>query len=221
MTLARIEGERLGYGGRAVLDGVELTLSPGERVALLGRSGSGKTTLLATIRNRAEATGARVALVPQDHGLVPQLSALKNVLMGRLDDHGAGYNLATLLRPFPRDRAAALAVLRDLELEPEADRAVERLSGGQRQRVALARGLYRGGDLLIADEPVSAVDETMGARLLDLAAARFGTVVMALHDVAQARRVATRILGLARGRVVIDAPVAAVDDARIAGLYGG
>lgn len=214
-----LHDETLGYGAVPVLTGVSFALAPGERVALLGRSGAGKSTLLAAIHARLVAQGTRVALVPQEQGLVPQLSVLRNVLMGRLDDHGALYNLASFVRPRRADQAGVLAMLAEVGLAPEAFRAVEALSGGQKQRTALARAFWRGGGVLVADEPVSAVDETQGAALLGRIAARFDRSVVALHDVAQARAFATRIVGLKGGRVVFDRPPAAVDDAAIGALY--
>ena len=219
MTLARLSGTTLGYGAGAVLSDLSLTLDPGERLVLLGRSGVGKTTLLAHLHDQMTGAGQRVALVPQDHALVPQLSVLRNVLMGRLDDHGALYNLRSFAAPRARQRAEVTALLADLALEGLADRPVGALSGGQKQRVALARGLYRGGTVMLGDEPVSAVDETQGPLLMDLIAARFATAVVALHDVGLARRFGTRLLGLRDGRILFDAAPGAVEDAQMAALY--
>lgn len=219
MMLARLDGETLGHGGAAVLPDVTLGLSAGERLVLLGRSGSGKTTLLNALHERLMAGGHRVALAPQDYALVPQLSVLRNTLMGRLDDHGAIANLVTLIRPGRARRAEAAPLLDRLGLGGLTDRPVQSLSGGQRQRTALARALYRGGAVLIADEPVSAVDETQAEALLALMGKRFPTSVLALHDVALARAHATRLIGLRAGRIAFDAPPAAVDPAMIEALY--
>lgn len=218
--LQLLDGADLGYGGAPVLSGVRLHVAPGERVALLGRSGSGKSTLLAALHRAALARGLRVALVPQDTALVPQLSALRNVLMGRLDDHGAWRNLRTLIRPAAPDRAAALADLARVGLTPEADRAVEGLSGGQAQRVALARAIHRGGDLILGDEPLSAVDPRQAEALAALIRGAFPTAILALHDVAIARAFATRVIGLRQGAFLFDLPVTDLDAARIEALYG-
>lgn len=215
-----LDGADLGYGGTTVLQGVRLNVAPGERLALLGRSGSGKSTLLAALREAILARGLRVALVPQDTALVPQLNALRNVLMGRLDDHGALYNLRTLIRPRPADRDAALEALDRVGLRPEAPRAVERLSGGQKQRVALARALHRGGDVILGDEPLSAVDPRQAELLAGVIRSAFPTAVLALHDVAIARAFATRVIGLRDGACLFDLPVAELDAARIEALYG-
>ena len=218
MTLAVLQRETLGYGHTAVLPEVSFALAPGERVVLLGRSGAGKSTLLNAVHDRL-AVSHRVALVPQDHALVPQLSVLRNVLMGRLDDHGAFYNLSNLLRVRAADRSGVAEVLAEVGLTDEIDRPVHALSGGQKQRVALARAWWRGGAVLIGDEPVSAVDETQAAALLDQARARFETALLALHDVGLARRIATRLVGLRRGGILFDAPADTVGDAEIAALY--
>lgn len=208
----------LGYDAAPVLRGVDLHIAPGERVALLGRSGAGKSTLLAAARLALLDRGLRVALVPQDHALVPQLSALRNTLMGRLDDHGAAYNLTTLIRPRRSDRQAALAVLARVGLTPEADRSVESLSGGQKQRVALARALYRGGDVLIGDEPLSAVDPAQAQLLAGALREAFPTALLALHDIDIALGFATRLIGLKHGRIVLDGPSDSPRD-RIEALY--
>ena len=215
-----LDGVDLGYGGTPVLAGVRLHVAPGERVALLGRSGSGKSTLLSALYGAAAGRGMRIALVPQDAALVPQLSALRNVLMGRLNDHGAWRNLRTLIRPAAPDRAAALADLDRVGLMPEADARVESLSGGQKQRVALARALHRGGDLILGDEPLSAVDPHQAQELAALLRAAFPTAILALHDVAVARAFATRVIGLKQGEFLFDLPVGQLDASRIEALYG-
>lgn len=214
-----LDGADLGYGGPPVLRDMHLHVAVGERLALLGRSGSGKSTLLGGLRDAALARDLRVALVPQDTALVPQLSALRNVLMGRLDDHGAWRNLRTLIRPARADRAAALADLARVGLATEADRPVEALSGGQKQRVALARALHRGGDLILGDEPLSAVDPHQADALAAVLRDAFPTAILALHDVAIARAFATRVIGLRQGRVLFDLPVAQLDGDRIEALY--
>ncbi|TYP67804.1 phosphonate transport system ATP-binding protein [Stutzerimonas stutzeri] len=215
-----LDGVDLGYGGTPVLTGVRLHVAPGERVALLGRSGSGKSTLLSALHGAAAGRGMRIALVPQDAALVSQLSALRNVLMGRLDDHGAWRNLRTLVRPAAPDRAAALADLDRVGLTPQADARVESLSGGQKQRVALARALHRGGDLILGDEPLSAVDPRHAQELAALLRAAFPTAILALHDVAVARAFATRVIGLKQGVFLFDLPVDQLDASRIEALYG-
>lgn len=219
MALIRFDRETLGYGGTPVLNDLTLTIEAGERVALLGRSGAGKSTLLAAIREKLTAAGHRAALVPQDHALVPTLSAFHNIYMGRLDRHSALYNLVTLLRPFAADRAAVGALAAQLGLEELTGRPVDELSGGQRQRVAVARALHAGGDVLLADEPVSALDEVQAPKVLATLLAAFPTAIVALHDVGLAQAHCTRLIGLGENRVMFDRPARVADAAEIEALY--
>ncbi|MEP9349101.1 ATP-binding cassette domain-containing protein [Xanthobacter sp. KR7-225] len=218
-VLATFADARLGYGDRTVFERLSLSVRQGERVALLGRSGAGKSTLIAALYRRLSDAGARVALVPQDHALVPQLSVFHNIYMGRLDRHGAFYNAVNLVRPFRRERDAVAPLAEELGLGPDLLRPVERLSGGQRQRTAVGRAWFRGGDVLLADEPVSAVDEAQARRILAAMAGRFATLILSLHAVDLARESCDRIVGLRAGAVVIDAPAAAVTRAELDGLY--
>jgi len=219
MTVAVLHRKTLAYGARTVFEGVSFALAPGERVVLLGRSGAGKTTLLNAVYDRLVETDRRVALVPQDHALVPQLSVVRNVLMGRLDDHGAFYNLTNLIHPRRTDRVEIVDILAGLGLEGEANKAVEELSGGQKQRAALGRAFFRSGEVLIGDEPVSAVDEAQAAGLLDEIAARFQTSLLALHDVGLARRFATRLVGISSGEIVLDGAPEDITPEQIRALY--
>lgn len=218
--MLRFSGETLAYGSTIVLSEVDFDLSPGERVVLLGRSGAGKSTLLNAAYARLATTLARqIALVPQEHGLVPQLSVFHNVYMGRLDERHALYNLANLVWPFRAERHRIGQVLELVGLDTHARQAVESLSGGQKQRTALARAIHRGGSVLIGDEPVSAVDERHAIELVAQIGERFETVLLALHDVELARRVATRIVGIKAGRIVVDSPAAQVSDEDVRFLY--
>ncbi|GLK62997.1 ATP-binding cassette domain-containing protein [Paracoccus kondratievae] len=217
--MIELRGQTLSYGPAVVLENVTLTIRQGERVALLGRSGAGKSTLLAAIREKAMVAGKEVALVPQDNALVPQLSLFHNVHMGRLHRHSALYNLVTLLRPFRRDRAEVSELTRELGLEPPVDQPVERLSGGQRQRTAVARAIHGGGEVLLADEPVSALDEKQAPEVLATLISRFPTSVISLHDVGLAQAYCTRLVGLKDRRIIFDMPAGEQNAADIDHLY--
>jgi phosphonate transport system ATP-binding protein len=219
MALVSFHDERLGYAAHAVFSSLSLSIRSGERVALLGRSGAGKSTLIGAVHRRLATGGAKPALVPQEHALVPQLSAYHNIYMGRLERRGALYNTVNLVRPWPRDLAAIRPIAAALGLEGELMRPVERLSGGQKQRTAIGRAFWRGGEILLADEPVSAIDETQAREVLSEMAARFATVLVALHAVELARSFATRIVGLAEGRVMFDATATELSARDLASLY--
>ena len=107
-VLFRLRDAEVRYNGRAVLSAVSLKISAGERIALVGESGAGKSTLLKLLFER-DTAGA--ALVPQEFGLVRNLSVFHNVYMARLDRHPAWYNLVNLARPMRSEVEAVRAVL--------------------------------------------------------------------------------------------------------------
>ena len=121
--------------------------------------------------------------------------------------------------PLAAEGRAVRAVLRDVGLEAEIFRRAGELSGGQQQRVSVARALHNGRPIAVGDEPVSALDPVQGAAVLRRLAARHETLVLALHDVPLALDHATRILALDRGRIVLDAPAAALRPADLACFY--
>ncbi|UQX86911.1 ATP-binding cassette domain-containing protein [Jatrophihabitans telluris] len=180
----------LGYvrGGRAVLDGITLTLRAAEAVAVVGPSGSGKSSLLALLAGlerpdagsvTAVADGIRVGLVLQGYGLVSVLTAAENVeaaLQAMTGEPG-------LTRREVRRRADA--ALDAVGLRPVADHLVEELSGGQQQRVAIARALVIEPTVLFADELTAELDHEWKAIVVGLVldvARSGGLVVLATHD---------------------------------------
>ena len=215
-ALVALADETIGYAGRIVLSGVNLTIHAGERVALLGRSGIGKSTLLTAIYDRVS---ANAALIPQSAALVPQLSTFHNVYMGRLDRHSSLRNLRELIRPAKATLADVEAILAPLGLAAALRQTAESLSGGQAQRVAVARAIYNGRPIVIGDEPVSALDRRQGDDVLAVLNAHHATSVLALHDVALALAHATRVVALEQGRIALDAPAADLREADLAMFY--
>ena len=212
----QLDDVEAGYNGRAVLHGVSLSIKPGERVALVGRSGAGKSTLLTLLYEQRK---DRAALVPQEAALVRTLSVFHNVYAGRLDRHGVLYNLANLIRPMRREVSAVRAVAHSLGLSDKLFEPAGELSGGQQQRTAVARALFRGGDALLGDETVSAVDEHQARAVLGAINAAFETVVLAMHDTTLALEFTDRIIGLVHGRVVMDEAAAGLSPADLATLF--
>jgi ABC-type lipoprotein export system ATPase subunit len=193
-VVASVEDVEKRYGTRIVLDGLSRGFQAGALTAVVGRSGSGKTTLLHLLAGLerpsagdvsvagtplealgrtelAELRRRRVALVTQEPGLVPYLTARENVELG------------LYLRGAEGDAREALA---EVGLAPDLDVPAERLSAGERQRVALARALATRAELLLVDEPTARLDEEnarSAAALLARAAHERGTaVVCATHD---------------------------------------
>jgi phosphonate transport system ATP-binding protein len=210
-----------------------------EFVAVLGPSGAGKTTLFRcmtgllapdsgvvrvsgeTVRVWDRVTRRHIAVVFQQYNLVGRLSALDNVLAGRL---GYVEGWRAWARRFDRkDRLLALECLDRVGLLSRAMQRADTLSGGQQQRVAIARALAQQPDVIVADEPVASLDPSIGAGILELLRgirSEGVSVACSLHQVHFARQYADRIVGLSHGRVVSD--VAAGDFNRSAeeALYG-
>ena len=204
------------YHGVIALQAIDLTIRQGEKLALVGRSGSGKSTLLNLIFERFPEDAA---LVPQDSGLVQTLSVFHNVYMGRLAAHSVWSNLLNLVRPQKKEMVDIGTILQQLQLEDKLFSPVGKLSGGQKQRTAIARSLYQGGALLLADEPVSAVDEHQSREVMETLCGAFSTVVLAMHDIDLALDYCDRILGLQAGKCVLDQPSHDLTRADLLPLY--
>jgi phosphonate transport system ATP-binding protein len=204
------------YGGNTVLGPIDLHIKPGEHVALVGRSGAGKSTLLALLHDRRRRD---IALMPQDLGLVDTLSVFHNVYMGQLAGHSSVYNLINLIRPFRRQVLAVSRVLEQLDMQATIWARTGELSGGQRQRVAVARSLFQGGDVLLADEPVSALDGPRSEAVMQALTSQYPTTIIAMHDLALARRYANRLIGIRNGTIALDTPVHSVSASALDALY--
>jgi phosphonate transport system ATP-binding protein len=165
---------------------------------------------------------ARVGTVHQSLELVGRLRVVHDVNAGRLASWSAARAAWSLLSP--QGLPEVLDALARVGLADRVFERTERLSGGQRQRVAIARLLVQQPDLVLADEPASALDPVLADRALALlgepARSRGGALVAALHVAGLLRRHCDRVVGLAGGRVVLDAPVAALSTADLAELYG-
>jgi phosphonate transport system ATP-binding protein len=150
---------------------------------------------------------------------VQSLTVFHNVYIGRLHCHSVWRNLRNLLRPADADVAAVRPIVAALRMEDKLFTAVAELSGGQQQRTAVGRALFHPGDLLIADEPVSAVDEHQAREILGLMNARKNTVVLAMHDRTLALDFADRVVGIRDGRIVLDEPTAGMTPSDLDHLY--
>ena len=229
--------------GQRALHGLTLAAQAGERVAVIGPSGAGKTTLLRLLacglrpsEGRVDTLGAspwqmsahalrrhraRIGMVYQAPPIPPRLRVVTAVLAGRLGTWSTGHALRSLL--YPSDLAGAREVLARLDLADRLFDRCDQLSGGQLQRVGIARVLYQAPDLLLADEPVSALDPTLAdeavSALVAQSTATGATLVASLHAVDLALAWFPRIVGMRAGAVVFDAPAAEVTRAMLHELY--
>jgi len=197
----QLTNENLGYKQGLVLRNISLSIAEGERVALVGESGAGKSTLLTALQNRFH---AKAALIPQDVGLVRNLSVFHNIYMGRLNANSTSRNLLNLVWPQKREVDQIKPLVGRLGLADELFKTTGELSGGQQQRTAVCRALYQGGPVVIGDEPVSAVDSNMAGQVMQSLGETFATVVLAMHDVELALKYSSRIIGLKDGEIALD-----------------
>ena len=216
------------------LEPLDLRIAVGERVALLGASGAGKTTLLSLAngsllpdQGQVEWRGQPIRTLPrrlrreigtlwQDLRLIEELTVSRNVNAGALGRHSLLWALRNLMQPL--ERRECLDVVTAAGLEPDLlDTAVNRLSGGQRQRVALARLLRQQPLLVLADEPLSALDPVLAETVLNGLLNQAGCLV-SLHCPDLVHRF-DRVIGLRQGRLVFDASTGDVTSDAIAWLY--
>jgi sulfonate transport system ATP-binding protein len=194
-----VRGLRRAFGEHVVLDDLDLSIARGELVALLGRSGSGKSTLLRILagldpaqHGSVEVTGT-VSVAFQEPRLLPWKRVAANVALAL---HDGGRN---------RRAARAGAVLDEVGLTDKHDVWPVTLSGGQAQRASLARALVNAPDLLLLDEPFSALDALtrleMHELVLSLWREHRPAVLLVTHDVDEALKLADRVLVVDGGRV--------------------
>jgi polar amino acid transport system ATP-binding protein len=228
-AIIEINGLRKRFGDHEVLEGVDLSVRPGEVLAIIGRSGSGKSTLLRCINGLEpfqsgtlrvggqELRGAdaralrdlrqRVGMIFQGFNLFPHLSAGRNIMLAP--------GLVKGLRGAEAERRAR-ALLARVGLEDKFDAFADQLSGGQQQRVAIARALAMDPAVLLCDEITSALDPELVGEVLKVVAslAHEGmTLLMVTHEMAFARRVAHRVVFMHDGRIHEIGPAASLFDA--------
>jgi ABC-type nitrate/sulfonate/bicarbonate transport system ATPase subunit len=222
----RIENVSLRLGGRPVLDGVELAIEQGQRVAIIGPSGCGKSTLLSLICGLAQPDNGRItvagdagsddrlghcALMPQGDLLLPWRNAIDNAALALVN---SGSSRADA-------RAAAAPLFSQFGLGGFERERPARLSGGMRQRVAFLRTLLAGKGVLLLDEPFASLDaltrEELQLWLRDALEHERRTAVLVTHDVDEALRTCERlaVMSARPGRIVLDQPTAALDRAGV------
>lgn len=235
-TIVVTEGLKKSYNAqKQILQGIDLQVQEGERIALIGSNGCGKSTLLKCLIGLTPISGGQVTtlsaplgskverarirqqtgFVFQKHCLVKRHSILSNVVHGMLGEAGSwrGFTQA-----FARDewRNRALEALQAVNLSEFALSRADALSGGQQQRVAIARAIVRRPRLLIADEPAASLDPVSGRDVMmlfsQLSRERGLTLLFTSHDMAHAAEFADRIIALRAGKVFFDKPAVDVTD---------
>lgn len=228
--------------GHVALADIDLQAQQGESIALIGPSGAGKTSLLNTIGTALQPTAgqltvlhqpawasaaalralrSRIGTVHQSAPIPPRQRVVTAVLAGKLGQWPAWKSLASLL--YPQDLPGARQALERVHLADKLFVRCDQLSGGQLQRVGIARVLYQEAQLILADEPVSALDPTLALDTVQLlvqeAKARNATLVASLHAVELAQQCFERLVGIRGGRIVFDLPARQVTPAQLQALY--
>ena len=205
------------YGSLEVLKSIDLQVTEGEVVCLIGPSGSGKSTLLRCLNMLEEVTSGEVVvndfkltdkkndinkirenigMVFQHFNLFPHLTVLENITLAPVD----------LKKATPQQaKEKALALLDRVGLKEKANENPAKLSGGQKQRVAIARALAMNPDIMLFDEPTSALDPEMVGEVLNVIkqlAQEGMTMVIVTHEMGFAREVADRVIFMDNGYIV-------------------
>ncbi len=230
--------------GTRALDGVSFEVPDGQFLIIIGLSGSGKSTLLRCVNRLIEPTSGRVlwndidvTAAPQDElrhirrrigmifqhfNLVRRSKVLTNVLAGRLGYTSPAWSLVNHFSK--ADMEQAMKSLNRVGIASQAQKRADELSGGQQQRVGIARALMQDPELMLVDEPVSALDPATSHSIMryleELNKADGVTILCSLHFLSLARAYADRIIALKDGRIVFDGPPAEIDDHRFREIYG-
>jgi phosphonate transport system ATP-binding protein len=229
--------------GHVALRNIDLQIARGERVAIIGPSGAGKTTLLRLLATHLQPGAgrlnlldcdpwslsaaarqklrARIGLIHQTPPLPPRQRVITSVLAGRLGRWSLGRSLFSLICPL--DKQVAAQALARLDLADKLYERCDQLSGGQLQRVGIARVLYQRPELILADEPVSAMDPVLAAYSLSVlnreAMHRQATLLASLHAVELALEHFPRVIGVRDGRILFDKASAEVTRGELEALY--
>ena len=230
--------------GTVGLDDVNLTIQDGEFVAIIGRSGAGKSTLLRSVNRMHQITSGTltvngtdvstlsgkslrrfrrgIGMVFQSFNLVTRTTVIKNVLSACVPDMPFWRVLLGAFRK--ADKLKALESLDKVGILDKAYMRADQLSGGQQQRVALARTLTQDPQIILADEPVAALDPVTAKQVMEdfvrINREMGISILLNIHHVELALEYADRVIGIRAGRIVYDGPSANVDKTVLNAIYG-
>ena len=230
--------------GMVGLDDVNLTIRDGAFVAIIGRSGAGKSTLLRSVNRMHQISSGTltvngvdvsslsgkslrrfrrgIGMVFQSFNLVTRTTVIKNVLSACVPDMPFWRVLLGAFRK--EDKIKALESLDKVGILDKAYMRADQLSGGQQQRVALARTLTQGPQIILADEPVAALDPVTAKQVMQdfvrINQEMGISILLNIHHVELALEYADRIIGIRAGRIVYDGPSANVDQTVLDAIYG-
>lgn len=226
------------------LDDINLKIEQGEFVAIIGLSGAGKSTLIKTINKMIDITDGellvngenvkelkgkslrnfrkKIGMIFQSYNLVGRSSVINNVLLGCVTKLNPIQSLFGIFSK--QDKINALEALDKLNILDKAYIRADQLSGGQQQRVALARTICQNPEIILADEPVAALDPVSANQVMqDFARINKDyniTVLINIHHVELALKYTDRVIGVKDGKIVYDGPSDQVDHEVLQTIYG-
>ena len=230
--------------GLHALKNINLEIQQGEFVAIIGLSGAGKSTLLRTVNRMHDITDGvltvkgqevnnlkgkelrkfrrGIGMVFQSFNLVTRTSVVKNVLTSRVPDMPLWKSIIGLYSK--EDKVIALEALDKVGILDKAYVRADQLSGGQQQRVALARTLAQKPEIILADEPVAALDPITAKQVMDdfkkINKELNMSVLINIHHVDLALKYADRVIGIKAGEIVYDGPATKVNSEVLKQIYG-
>ena len=213
--------------GLHALKNISLEINQGEFVAIIGLSGAGKSTLLRTINRMHDISEGSLTvngqgMVFQSFNLVTRTTVINNVLTSRVPDMPLWKSIIGLYSK--EDKVIALEALDKVGILDKAYVRADQLSGGQQQRVALARTLAQKPEIILADEPVAALDPITATQVMDdfkkINKELNMSVLINIHHVDLALKYADRVIGIKAGEIVYDGPSAEVDSEVLKQIYG-
>ncbi len=231
-------------GVKGLID-VDLTINDGDFISIIGLSGAGKSTLLRAVNRLNEITEGEIiidgqsltkankkelrkirrsiGLISQQFNLVKRSTVQKNVLSGRL---GYYSTIKSVLGIFSKeDYELCNTVLEKVGLSDKLHERCDNLSGGQQQRVSIARTLFQQANIILADEPVSALDPVTSQEIMEelrnINDTMNKTVIVNIHSVDLAKQFSKRIIALQDGRVVFDGTPSELTNEKLTMIYKG
>lgn len=230
------------YGDRIILDRVNFDIETGQRVAIMGPSGVGKTTLIKILSARdfpdsgevylagkptheftsRSELSSKIGVIHQQYDLVPNLSVLQNVLAGSLGRWNFVTSLVSLFRP--NELENAMQAIDQVGLNGYESQKTLYLSGGEQQRTAIARLLVQDPEIILADEPIAALDPRLASQIMDVIVgtveAKNKTLIASMHSVEATKKSFHRVLGIKEAQIYFDVQSEVLDDGIVSDLFG-
>lgn len=233
----------LGYKKEKILNAVNLTINKGEFIGIIGPSGAGKSTLMMSIVGGIKVFDGKfevldydmdkikkknlikireqVGVIFQGYNIVDRLSVLDNVISGMLKDIPMARAVIKYYKN--RELEKAKEYMDIVSMTKHSSKRCDELSGGQRQRVAIARALAGEPKIILADEPISALDEKSAKKIMDILKRvneTYGvTIVANLHHLGVAREYCSRIIGVNDGKLVFDGKIGELSKEVVEQIY--